>query len=75
MVKIKLSRTGKKHQPSFRVVVIEAKSKRDGEYIENLGHYNPTTKDLVLNKEAYNAWIKKGAQPTTTVATLFKKAQ
>lgn len=73
MVKIKLSRTGKKHQPSYRVVVVEERSKRDGESIENLGHYTPTTKVLVLDKAAYDAWMKKGAQPTPTVASIVKK--
>lgn len=73
MVKVKLSRTGKKHQPSYRVVVVEARSKRDGEYIENLGTYNPLSKELVLNKEAYDAWIVKGAQPTLTVDSIVRK--
>jgi small subunit ribosomal protein S16 len=75
MVKIRLSRTGKKNQPSFRIVVVEEMSKRDGAYIENLGNYIPTTtpKTFVLNKPAYDAWIKKGAQPSETVASLVKK--
>jgi len=74
MVKIRLTRTGKQHQPSYRIVVVEENSKRDGEYIEKLGHYIPTTtpKTIVLNKVAYAAWIKKGAQPTTTVASIVK---
>ena len=73
MVKIKLSRTGKKHQPSYRIVVVEAKSKRDGEYLENLGHYNPVTKELVFDKTKVDAWLAKGAQPTLTVRALLKK--
>jgi len=75
MVKIRLTRTGKKHQPSYRLVVVEENSRRDGKYIENLGHYSPVAspKKLVLDKEAYNAWIKKGAQPTATVTNLVKK--
>lgn len=73
MLKIKLSRTGKKNQPSYRVVVVEAKSKRDGKYTALLGHYNPTTKDLVLDTKEYQNWITKGAQPTLTVANLAKK--
>lgn len=75
MVKLKLSRTGKKHQPHFRIVAIEAKTKRDGEYIEMIGHYSPLTKELVLDKAKYDAWISKGAQPTETVATLYKRSQ
>ncbi|MEP7167390.1 MAG: 30S ribosomal protein S16 [Candidatus Woesebacteria bacterium] len=73
MVKIKLSRTGKKNEPHFRIVVVEARSKRDGEYVENVGNYHPKTKQLVLNKVSYDAWIAKGAQPTETVASLVKK--
>ena len=75
MVKIKLSRIGKKHEPHFRLVVIEARDKRDGQYVENLGTYNPITKALILNKEKYASWIAKGAQPTETVASLVKKYQ
>lgn len=73
MVKIKLSRTGKKHQASYRLVVVEARSKRDGEALENVGHYNPVTKVLVLNTDAYKAWITKGAQPTDTVRSIVAK--
>ena len=73
MVKIKLSRTGKKNEPHFRIVVAEAKSKLSGEYVENLGHYNPRSKQFVLNKESFDAWVKKGAQPTETVSSLVKK--
>lgn len=73
MVKIKLSRTGKRHEPHFRIVVIEARDKRDGQYVENLGHYSPMSKELVLDFEKYTAWINKGAQPTDTVANLIKR--
>jgi small subunit ribosomal protein S16 len=73
MVKIKLSRTGKKNEPHFRIVVVEARSKRDGAYVENVGHYHPKTKQLVLNKDSYDAWLSKGAQPTETVASLVRK--
>jgi len=73
MLKIKLHRTGKSHQPSYRIVVVEARSKRDGKYLENLGHYNPVTKELVADKDLVASWIGKGAQPTPTVANLLKK--
>ena len=68
-------RTGRKHIPSYRIVVNEAKTKRDGEYVELLGHYNPSTtpKTLEIDVEKYTSWIKKGAQPTETVAALFKR--
>jgi small subunit ribosomal protein S16 len=73
MLKIKLSRTGKKHEPHFRFVVIEARDKRDGRYVENLGHYNPISKEFVLDVLKYEDWLKKGAQPTETVASLVLK--
>lgn len=73
MLKIKLSRTGKKHEPHFRLVVIEARDKRDGKYVENLGHYNPVSKEFVLDTPRYEGWLKKGAQPTETVASLVLK--
>lgn len=75
MLKIKLARFGKSNQPHYRIVVIEGKSKRDGEYVENLGHYAPTQipKVLEINVESYTAWIKKGAQPTETVSSLVER--
>lgn len=77
MLKIKLARFGKKHQPHFRIVVNEARDKRDGKYVAKIGHYAPTLqpKILEIDVEAYEAWIKKGAQPTETVAGLFKRFQ
>lgn len=77
MLKIKLARFGKKNQPHYRIVVNEARDKRDGSYVANIGHYAPTQnpKLLQLDLEAYQEWIKKGAQPTDTVAMLAKKAQ
>lgn len=75
MLKIKLSKTGKRNQPSFRIVVAEAKSKRDGKYVDLLGHYQPlAAKNKVkVNQIKYKDWIKKGAQPTTTVKRLVEK--
>lgn len=72
MLKIKLARFGRRNQPHYRIVVNEARSKRDGEYIDLLGHYAPTQtpKVLELNMELYKQWIAKGAQPTDTVAHL-----
>lgn len=77
MLKIKLSRKGKKNQPFYRIIVAEAKSKRDGKYIDALGYYNPLTKPKIIkiNKEAYQEWLKKGAQPTETVKKLFNKVK
>jgi small subunit ribosomal protein S16 len=76
MLKIKLTRLGKRNQPHYRVVVNEAKTRRDGKYVDLLGHYNPLTNpaEIVIDMEKYASWIKKGAQPTETVAQLAKKA-
>ncbi len=75
MLKIKLARFGKKNQPHYRIVVNEARDKRDGSSVETLGHYAPTQtpKQLVINVELYKKWIAKGAQPTPTVASLFTR--
>ena len=75
MLKIKLARFGKRNQPRYRIVVNEARDKRDGQYIVQLGTYSPTTnpKELTLDLKAYKEWMVKGAQPTETVAKLAKR--
>ncbi len=75
MLKIKLARFGKKNQPHYRIVVNEARSKRDGKYIALLGHYAPiqTPKTLEIDLAAYKEWLGKGAQPTETVAQLVTR--
>jgi small subunit ribosomal protein S16 len=67
-------RTGAKKQPSYRIVVKEKQSKRDGAYLENLGTYNPTRNpaEIKLNMTRVDYWIEKGAQPTDTVNRLIK---
>ncbi|NMB56332.1 30S ribosomal protein S16 [Candidatus Beckwithbacteria bacterium] len=76
MLKIKLSRIGKKGQPYYRIIVAERRSKRDGQYIDLLGTYNPTTnpKEIKIDQAKYQDWIKKGAQATQTVDSLYHKA-
>ncbi len=71
MLKIRLKRLGAKKAPSYRVIVINSTTKREGKPIEELGHYNPKTKEMKLNKESALAWISKGAQPTDTVKYLI----
>jgi small subunit ribosomal protein S16 len=73
MVKIRLRRMGAKKQPTYRFVVCDAKSPRDGAFIEILGHYNPRTepKTVVVNEEKVKAWLAKGAQPSDPVRRLF----
>ena len=77
MLKIKLARFGKKNQPHYRIVVNEARDKRDGSYVAQVGYYAPTQnpKILKIEVEAYQNWIQRGAQPTKTVASLFKRFQ
>jgi small subunit ribosomal protein S16 len=67
-------RTGAKKSPSYRIVVKEKQSKRDGAYLENLGTYNPTRNpaEIKLDLSRVNYWIEKGAQPTNTVSRLIK---
>ena len=74
MLAIKLMRTGAKKSPSYRIVVKEKQSKRDGAYLENLGTYNPTRNpaEIKLDLNRVNYWIEKGAQPTNTVNRLIK---
>ena len=74
MVKIRLKRMGAKKNPVYRIVVINSSSRREGAPIQELGNYNPKTKELNLNKADALAWIKKGAQPTDTVAYLINKS-
>ncbi|MGH9221681.1 MAG: 30S ribosomal protein S16 [Vicinamibacterales bacterium] len=75
MLTIRMRRTGSKKRPFFRVVVSEARSKKEGEFVEVLGFYNPRTKPAVveINKERINHWISKGARPTDSVRTLLAK--
>lgn len=73
MLAIKLQRIGKKHQPSYRVVVAEKRSKMIAPPVEDLGFYNPKTKEIKTKNERVTYWLSKGAQPTVTVHNLFVK--
>jgi small subunit ribosomal protein S16 len=77
MLKIKLARFGKRNQPHYRIVVNTDREKRDGKYVALLGHYAPaqSPKILEIDVAAFKEWLKKGAQPTETVAALFKRFQ
>ena len=72
MLKIRLKRLGAKKAPTYRIIVINSTTKREGKPVEELGHYNPKTTVMQLNLEKAQEWIKKGAQPTDTVAYLIK---
>lgn len=71
MLKIKLTRFGKKHEPHYRIVVAEDRSKATGAPAAILGHYHPISKSLTFDKELVTQWIKKGAQPTDKVRRLL----
>jgi small subunit ribosomal protein S16 len=75
-VRIRLTRVGATKQPSYRVVVADARSARDSRAIETIGHYNPRTDPIELNVDETKAkeWLAKGAQPSDTVVRLFKRA-
>ena len=72
MLKIRLKRLGAKKAPIYRVIVINSTTKREGRPIEELGFYNPKTKEMRLDKAKAEAWVSKGAQPTSTVSYLLK---
>lgn len=74
MVKIRLKRQGRKKRPFYRIVVTDIRNRRDGKPIEELGFYNPLSKELRLDKAKALAWIAKGAQPTETTQRLIDKA-
>jgi len=75
-VRIRLTRVGATKQPTYRVVVADARSARDSRAIETIGHYNPRTEPIELNVDADKAkeWLAKGAQPSDTVVRLFRQA-
>src|SRR5215469_15469060 len=75
-VKIRLKRTGKTKAPSYRVVVAEARSPRDGRIIENIGWYNPRVEPsaININEERALNWLQHGAQPTDSVEILLKRS-
>lgn len=75
MLKIKLRRPGKsvKGRHHYKIVVAEARSPRESKFSAELGYYDPTKKLLKFDIAEYESWIKKGAKPTETVGTLFKR--
>lgn len=73
---IRLRRTGAKKQPSYRFVVADSQSPRDGRFLEIVGHYDPrkTPVRVNLDQEKVKAWLERGAQPSGTVARLLARA-
>jgi small subunit ribosomal protein S16 len=74
MVRIRLRRTGSAHQPSYRIIVADREAPRDGRFLENLGHYNPRTQPstVVVKEDRVYDWMSRGAQPSDSVAQIFK---
>jgi small subunit ribosomal protein S16 len=74
-VKIRLKRVGKKKAPSYRVVIADARSPRDGRIIESIGWYNPLVEPsaIHIDEEKALGWLKNGAQPTDSVNSLLKR--
>ncbi len=77
MLAIRLTRSGSKKRPTYRVIVTEARTPRDSRVVESLGYYNPRTKPATLkvDRERLAHWLGVGAQPSNTVKTLLKKYQ
>ena len=75
MVKIRLKRMGAKKRPFYRIVVADARSPRDGRFIEEIGYYDPIREPATIKVDMERAlyWIQHGAQPTETVRSLFRK--
>lgn len=76
MVRIRLRRTGAKKQASYRIVVADARSPRDGDFIEEIGYYQPRTAEATVHVNADRAkyWLGTGAQPSDTVRDLLRRA-
>ena len=77
MLRIRLSRRGKKGDPNYRVVVAEKKNARDGRFVEIVGYYNPAMKPvrLHLKLDRIDHWVEQGAQPSNTVRSLIKRVK
>jgi small subunit ribosomal protein S16 len=77
LLAIRLTRKGAKKQPIYRVIVTEKKTKRDGRFVEIVGHYNPCRQpvEIVLDRERIDFWIARGAKPSETVRSLLRRHQ
>lgn len=74
-VKIRLTRRGSKKRPFYRMVAADSEAPRDGKFLEIIGTYNPLKEpvEVIVNREKLIKWIKRGAQPTSTVKSLLRK--
>ena len=74
MLKLRLKRVGRKRYPSYRLVIMENTFRRDGRPIDEVGYYNPITKESKFNSKKIEKWLNYGVKPTKTVLNLLKKA-
>jgi small subunit ribosomal protein S16 len=75
MLKLRLKRLGKKRSPFYRLVIMENSARRNGRPVDEVGYYNPMTKQYKFETEKIQKWLGYGVQPTETVANLLKKAE
>ena len=75
MLKLRLKRAGRKRSPSYRLVIIENRYRRDGRPIDEVGYYNPISKQYHFEMDKIKKWLNYGVKPTETVLTLLKKAE
>ena len=75
MLKLRLKRIGRKRSPAYRLVVMENTARRDGRPVEEVGYYNPISKESKFEVEKIQKWLSHGAQPTEIVSSLLKKAE
>ena len=75
MLKLRLKKGGRKKQPAYRLVIMEANSRRDGRAIDQVGYYNTITKQSYFDVPKIIKWLNYGVQPTETVQNLLKKAK
>lgn len=75
MLKIRLKRFGRKKQPSYRIIVIDSKKRRDGKPLEEVGYYNPLSKQIKLNVDQIEQRIRNGAKLTKTVSNILVKTK
>ena len=74
MLKLRLKRIGRKRSPSYRLVIMENTCRRDGRPIEEVGYYDPISKNYKFDKKKITKWLQYGVKPTETVSNLLKKA-
>jgi small subunit ribosomal protein S16 len=75
MLKLRLKRLGKKRSPSYRLVIMENTSRRNGRPVDEVGYYNPMTKHYKFDTDKIQKWLSYGVKPTETVLNLLKKAE